>query len=379
MGGVRKATSAERARDAEHTTIAELRLTGTRGVEEAAGALVKELATAAGVEPARRTGVEAVVEELVREACERPRVGGGDDVSVRVATRLGTLEVEVTDLALPLSPAESRRARSRRLAALGLVDELHIGAHGQAGNVAVCSVRLPPGSSELAEERVGEDAPKVSDAEAEALEIRPMREADAHDLVRCVYRCYGYTYKDPMLYEPREIARALRNRTMSSVVAVTPEGSVVGHAAIFVEDPGDPVPEAGKLLVDPRYRGRGIASRMAALRSDVAREDGIPGFWAEAVTNHVSSQREIVHLGGSETGLLIGTAPPRTMVGFESASQARLTLLAMFTPLHPVAATIHVPPRHAELLASLAERLGVDRLIESAAEAGPSGDRKSVV
>ncbi len=34
--------------------------------------------------------------------------------------------------------------------------------------------------------------------------------SDAAELVRCIYRTYGYTYKAALMYEPREIVQALR-------------------------------------------------------------------------------------------------------------------------------------------------------------------------
>ena len=106
----------------------------------------------------------------------------------------------------------------------------------------------------------------VSDAEAEALVIRPMEAGDAAELVRCVYRCYGYSYIDPLLYDPRGLQRALANGEMLSIVAAAPDGTIAGHCAVWPDEPGDTVPEAGRLVVDPRYRGHGLAGRMAERR-----------------------------------------------------------------------------------------------------------------
>ena len=49
-----------------------------------------------------------------------------------------------------------------------------------------------------------------------------MKPGDALGLVRCVYRCYGYSYKDVALYSPRHIAADLRAGRLRSVVAVDP-------------------------------------------------------------------------------------------------------------------------------------------------------------
>jgi anti-sigma regulatory factor (Ser/Thr protein kinase) len=362
--------------DHREQATAELRLSGTRDVQDAAGAMARAIAAKAGIDAARLTRLRAVVEELVREARARQVAASSDEIVVRVIADAGQLDVEVTDQALPVDPKEARHAASRRLAALGFVDQLEIGTQGKRGNVARCSLRIAPAESELAGDTIAPDAARVSDEEAAAVEIREMRPEDAGELVRCVYRCYGYSYKAALLYDPKEIKRALRTGTMSSVVAATPEGEVVGHCAVFVERLGDAVPEAGRLIVDPRYRGHGVASRMAMLRWKLAQESTIPGFWAEAVTNHAASQREVLGAGGIEVGLLIGGSPAAVdMVGFDSAGQKRRTLLAMYTPLRRAAQTIHLPERHAELVGRLADRLAAEReIVTDAVE--PSGRTK---
>jgi RimJ/RimL family protein N-acetyltransferase len=335
---------------------------------------VRSLAAASGVRPERATRVRAVVEELVREAIARPRATEeGDAVVVRCWSEAGLLRIEVADTGLPLTPAESRHAPSRRLAALGFVDELHIRARGKDGNLAECALRLEPLESDLGGEKVlDEDAQVVSEAEIEALEVRPMAPADAIGLVRCVYRCYGYSYKDSLLYEPRHIAEALRDGHMRSVVAVTADGDVVGHCAAFVERKGDPVPESGRLVVDPRYRGHHLAERMATSRRALASEHGLPGIWAEAVTNHPSSQREVIKLGGVEVGLLVGGSPAAVrMAGFANTNDGRRSLIVTYTSLAPVAREIHLPERHAAIVGELAARLGLER--EIATEGGADG------
>ena len=358
----------------------ELHLNGSDGVQEAAGAVVRSLAAAAGVRPERATRVRAVVEELVREAIDRPRASeDGDAAVVRAWSETGLLRVEVADGGLPLTPAESRHAPSRRLAALGFVDELHIRARGKDGNLAECALRLEPLESDLGGEQVlEEDAPVVADAEVDALEVRAMESSDALGLVRCVYRCYGYSYKDSLLYEPRHIAAALRDGRMLSVVAVTPDGTVVGHCALFVERKGDPVPESGRLVVDPRYRGHHLAERLATVRRELAEAEGLPGIWAEAVTNHPSSQREVIKLGGVEVGLLIGGSPAAVrMAGFANQNEGRRSLIVTYTPLASQPRRIHVSDRHADIVAELAGRLGLEREIDTSGGSGEGRARIS--
>jgi anti-sigma regulatory factor (Ser/Thr protein kinase)/RimJ/RimL family protein N-acetyltransferase len=353
----------------------ELRLNGTEGVQETAGAAVRSFVAAMGLRPEKATRMRAVVEELVRESLGRPRATTeGDAVVVRAGLSQGRMRVEVGDAGLPITPAESRRAPSRRLSALGFVDELHIRARGKAGNLAVCEVALLPRDSDLGDEQVLDpDAARAGDEQVAELVIRGMEPSDAGGLVRCVYRCYGYSYKDSLLYEPRHIAHALRAGLMRSVVAVTKDGDIVGHCAVFAESRGDPVPESGRLVVDPRYRGHGLAEKMATLRLEVAGGSGLAGIWAEAVTNHTSSQREVIRLGGAEVGLLIGGSPGTVaMADLQNNNQGRRSLIVTYTPFTREPRTVHVCARHGELITGLAGRLGLEREIETAAGPPPS-------
>ena len=108
-----------------------------------------------------------------------------------------------------------------------------------------------------------QDVERVDDDRVDLLEFRPAGPDDAEAIVECVYRRYGYTYPTPAFYQPDAIARDDDRRVSAPCVAVEPEGAVVGHAAFIYSDAMGRTPEAGVLLVDPRYRGHRIAERLA--------------------------------------------------------------------------------------------------------------------
>ena len=56
------------------------------------------------------------------------------------------------------------------------------------------------------------------------------------------------------------------------------------------------------------------------------------------------------------------------MAGFANANEGRRSLIVTYTPLAPVARTIHVPERHAAIVAELAARLGLERVVETGGE-----------
>ncbi len=354
----------------------EIRIDGSQGTLAAVGGAVRAMAIGAGLDPDRATRFRVVVEELAREAVGREHAAGPTDVTIRVRGGAGTLHVEVHDRGLPMTSAESRRAPSRRLAALGFVDELHIATQGHEGNVSACAISVTGPDRAIVGELLDPNAPDATDDEARAVDVRVMEATDAVGLARCIYRCYGYTYKDHTLYEPRHITHALRTGVMQSVVAVAADGEVVGHSALFVQRQGDPVPEAGKLVVDPRYRGHHLSERLAAERLEHGRGRGFPGFWAQAVTNHAGSQKEIIHTGGAEVGLLIGASPSTVvMAELDNVNEGRRSLVAMYTPLRRTVQTIYPPAAHARVVGELEASLALDRTI-AVADVPPNGPTK---
>src|SRR5207302_8285068 len=138
----------------------------------AVGGAVRAMATGAGLDPDRATRFRVVVEELVREALGREHAAGPTDVVVRVRGGAGTLQVDVHDGGLPMTGAESRNAPSRRLAALGFVDELHIATHGSEGNVAACSITVTGPDRAIVGEVLDPNAPDATDDEARAVDVR---------------------------------------------------------------------------------------------------------------------------------------------------------------------------------------------------------------
>ena len=334
---------------------------------DAAGSVVRSMGLHLGLPAERATRVRAVVEELVREARDRECVGDDAEVVVRTEQSGDRLRVTVTDRRLPIEAAASRRVPSRRLAALGFVDRLHIASHGAEGNVAECELSLHDAETELLDgaEVLAADVAVVDDETAAALSIRRAEPSDAAGVARCVYRCYGYSYVDPLMYRPRLLAGAWRTGRVHSVVAVAPDGEVVGHIALTFDRPEDLVPEGGKLVVDPRYRGHHLAERLAAARLDLAHELGLSGIWVECVTNHPYSQKEVLGCGGAETGLLVGCTPGTiSMAALDNEHGGRTCLLPMWIPADGTGASaVHVPERLLPLATSVRDGLGLDRRI----------------
>jgi RimJ/RimL family protein N-acetyltransferase len=340
---------------------------GEHAPVSAGGHAVRATALAFGLSPDRATRLEALAEQLAVEARSREAVAGDADVRFLVRHDGHGLHVEVRDRRLPLGPGEARRADSRRLVAMGFADRIRVESLGAEGNIAVCSVDLDEHDLVEHDEAVLDaSAPRVSDDVAASVVVRRMESTDALGVARCVYRCYGYSYLDTMMYRPRQMRRALESGVMRSLVAVAGD-EVVGHIAMTYEHVGDPVPEGGKLVVDPRFRGHHLAEQLGRARLDWARELGLPGLWAECVTNHVFSQREVISLGAVETGFLVGAQPASVqMQAVANAVEGRHSLIAVYLPVaDPGGSVLHVPDVHAPLMTRVRDRLGIEREIET--------------
>jgi len=331
---------------------------------EAVGAAVRGCAMGNGLSAERATRLQVVVEELCREARIREEVNGEDAVVVKVSFDGSVVRVDVIDRRLPMSPFENRHLPSRRLLGLGFVDQLHIAFNGVQGNHASAEVSLGAHREIIGDEVLGPDAPDASDDEAARIEIRSIRHEDIVGLIRCIYRCYGYTYLDPAMYEARHVRRLIDTGRMHSVVAVV-DGEVVGHCALVFERPGDRVPEAGRMIVDPRYRGHHLAERMAEFRNEVAKQIGSPGTYANCVTNHVGSQVTAFRRGAVEVGLLLGDVNDGvSMTGLAMTTKGRKSLLSLYNVTGPVGhRAVSIPEHHGDVVRTIVERLDISREI----------------
>jgi hypothetical protein len=197
-------------------------------------------------------------------------------------------------------------------------------------------------------------------------EITRLKPADLPQLIDCVRRCYGESYPNKVMYDINLLEEVIENKLMHSVVAKLPNGQIIGHCALTFDGAHNVSPEAGKMMVDPNFRGLHIAEIMAKERIEIAQELSLPGFWTECVTNHPYSQHEMITFNAKETGLFIGDTPATiSMKGLENHPDTRMSLLAFYLQLNDRPHTIFMPAQHAEHAKSLVQDLNIQRNIVS--------------
>lgn len=194
-------------------------------------------------------------------------------------------------------------------------------------------------------------------------EIRRLKVEDIPQLIQCIKRCYGDSYPFHEMYDPAALQKIVDTKMMYSVVAQHPDGHIIGHCALTFDGPHNTTPEAGKMVVDPDFRGHHIAEAMAKMRIDIAKELGLVGFWTDCVTNHPYSQDEMIAFGAQETGMLLGAAPSREMAGLQNFTDTRMSFLSCYLPLKEQINTIYLPQNHLDFVRDLTEKIKVKRTI----------------
>jgi N-acetylglutamate synthase-like GNAT family acetyltransferase len=205
-------------------------------------------------------------------------------------------------------------------------------------------------------------------------EIRRLKIEDIPQLIECIRRCYGDSYPFHDMYDPVALQKIVADKLMYSVVAQHPDGHLIGHCALTFDSTHNTTPEAGKMVVDPDYRGHHIAESMAKMRIDIAKELDLVGFWTDCVTNHPYSQHEMIAFGAQETGMLLGAAPSREMAGLQNFTDTRMSFLSCYLSLKEHINSIYLPEHHLDFVSDLAQKISIKRTI---AQSNVMGSGKS--
>lgn len=189
-------------------------------------------------------------------------------------------------------------------------------------------------------------------SDTEAISVRSLRVDEAELLVGLIERCYGASYIDSSFYEVESVRDRFESGELHSVGAFEATGSLVGHMTIHIRVPGDLTADAGTTLVDPAWRGRGIARRVAGGLARRALELGLIGVHDYPVTVHSATQRIGADFG-VHTGLMLANLPEDVVFEAMNAGVAggRTSSVIRWLPFR------EAPRRRVWLPARYAERL----------------------
>jgi serine/threonine-protein kinase RsbW len=157
--------------------------------------------------------------------------------------------------------------------------------------------------------------------------LAPSESARLGDAVRAVY---GETYPVLWTYDDDEVARRISAGLLISAIAETADGELLCHSGLLLNAPDDAVGHAGQALTLPAARGRHIFTTVKRYLVDWATELGLVGMYSEATAAHPYSQQALLHLGGHETGFMLGFIPDSVDNNAASASSAGRQSAALF-------------------------------------------------
>lgn len=334
--------------------------------------MVSDIAEANGISRKETSHLDKVLMDIFRNIVT---YGFQDDtctpIDVIVLRRLHALVIALEDRGLPfdyenLEHGEDKRFRSYM--SKGYADSVNFQSLGKYGNRTEIVKNLPASDireemdiSEHHEHMKAEPAPP--DAQ---FTIEVFNHKNINDLVRLVYKCYGYTYANEFMYYPEQIEALLHGDLMTSCGAYDSTGELIGHLALVFSKPGARVGESGEAVVDPRYRGRKIFQKMKNFLKEESAANGIVGIYSEAVTVHPYSQKGNLDIGASEIGYLLGYSPGT--VSFQNITDGekprRQSVALMYLPvLESEPSKIYSPEAYKKIISDIYSNIGIKREI----------------
>ncbi|MGB2692880.1 MAG: ATP-binding protein [Thermodesulfobacteriota bacterium] len=332
--------------------------------------VVSDLANANGISKKDTTHLDKILVEIFNNIV---KYGFQEDISksieISIFKRLHTFVISLEDKGLPfdyenLELGEDKRFKS--YLSRGYADQVNFYCLGTLGNKTEIVKNLP--ASDIRDEMDISEHRKHLEIEpvgpGAEIKIDHFQPDKVHELVRLVYKCYGYTYANEFMYYPEQIESRLHSKLMSSCGAYNKNNELVGHLAFIFSNPNATVGESGEAVVDPRYRGNGIFPKMKSFLTNHAVEQELIGVYGEAVTIHPYSQKGSLELGSTETGFLLGYSPGT--VSFQNISEdekpRRQSIALMFTPVtKSKPAKIYVPEKYLEIIKTIYDRMGYER------------------
>ena len=215
-------------------------------------------------------------------------------------------------------------------------------------------------SRQVGNEPNREPASSSIDLQSVDYSIRPMRPEEAVEVAKCAYKCYGYTYED-YVYYPERLTAMNEDGYLYSVVAVSGENRILGHAALKFLHPGAVIAESGVAFVYPEYRRLGLFGEFNTFFINHAREMGLSGLYGRAVTSHIASQRMAAGHGYKDCGLFLGIFfgdVDFKKIG-NKAGQRESALLSFLNLENSEPRNIHVPDHYQSIVSDLFRALGL--------------------
>lgn len=337
--------------------LCSLQINSRSSIDVAAG-LVDSSADLFGLGPVARVRLQALTLEVIA-AVIRDAFHEAEDIELTLDVHQAAdlMKITLRDKGAPLAFANGGYPpRVADLIRLGFADGLEFASEGRAGNRTEITKQIPYGSIDetfIAETQVMPPPEPVLDAQGKAkVEVRDMTANDVVGVARLFYRCYGYSAAyASAVYQPDRLSTLVRDGLHLGTVAVTAEGTIVGHVSCEVSTPDANVGEIGLFAVDPQFRKFGVGVQIGFYHATKLFDAGFVGLYTHAVTVHDRSQKAAVRSGGKEVGLVLASQPGElNFQGFDVDPDRRKSLMSFYANLgRTPERTVYVPPAHTEI------------------------------
>ena len=194
-------------------------------------------------------------------------------------------------------------------------------------------------------------------------EVRLMEPEDARGIARCFFAVYGGRYPFDVYYVPERLIEANRSGDVYSVVARTAKGDVIGHAALYRSSAYSPnVYEYGQTIVLPEYRSSFAAICLQGYIFDnlVPQREEIVEMFAEAVCNHLVTQKMSSLAEFRETAIEVGLMPPK-VYEYPEFPEVRVSTVMYFRSARDRRQDVYIPASYAQALEYILSGLDISR------------------
>jgi len=192
--------------------------------------------------------------------------------------------------------------------------------------------------------------------------IRRFRPEDAASLAELAYDTYGYSYLYENVYFPDRTVALNETNEIISVVVVTEDGTLAGHAGMFCNPANPGIAELAMAMVKPEYRGYHLLDRISQTLYSLALDLEITGLFSQALTLHKRSQPSLLKAGLFPCGFLLSYFPAADFKGLDHLVADRVTPVVCFRLLKPYhAGNLYFPEKHREILERLFGKLAISR------------------
>jgi len=336
--------------------------------------LVGSISEKSGLESKQVRQLQLVVEEtcmnVIEYAFDPDETGYYE---VEIIRKPGKIVISIEDQGLPF---DFKKFNPDKNTGLGMsitkafADEIHFLSVGRQGNRIDIVKNL---SYQHIDDLFHKDEKIKTDLQVKAdlnipLTFRLMKEDDSINVARCMYRSYGYSYGNEIVYYPEKMKEHLIHGVLQSCVVLNPENEIIGHLAMMLNKPDAVVGETGMAVVDPRFRGRSLFKKMKNFLIDYAREREMKGIYSEAVAVHPFTQKGNISIGAHETGFLIGFTPTTMFfkkIQHKERTKRQTTILFYYLVNGDVGREVYIPEQHRSIVESIIDFNNLKRKIKN--------------